>query len=61
MNVNAVLDYEDVPDFRRRVYDIARRIAPGSTRSYREVAAAAKPRMLMIEGARPPSDTAPLF
>jgi methylated-DNA-[protein]-cysteine S-methyltransferase len=101
-----VLDYEDVPDFHRRVYEIARRIAPGSTRSYGEIAAelgdkglsravgqalghnpfapvvpchrvlaaggkpggfsahggaAAKLRMLMIEGARPPSDTAPLF
>ncbi|VTU27940.1 Methylated-DNA--protein-cysteine methyltransferase, constitutive [Variovorax sp. PBL-H6] len=101
-----VLDYEGVPDFHRRVYDIARRIAPGSTRSYGEIAAelgdrqlsravgqalghnpfapvvpchrvlaaggkpggfsahggaVAKLRMLMIEGARPPSDTAPLF
>ncbi|VTU32827.1 Methylated-DNA--protein-cysteine methyltransferase [Variovorax sp. PBS-H4] len=101
-----VLDYEGVPDFHRRVYDIARRIAPGHTRSYGEIAAElgdkglsravgqalghnpfapvvpchrilaaggkpggfsahggaeAKLRMLLIEGARPPSDTAPLF
>ena len=101
-----VLDYEGVPDFHRRVYEIARRIVPGHTRSYGEIAAelgdkglsravgqalghnpfapvvpchrvlaaggkpggfsahggaTAKLRMLMIEGARPPSDTAPLF
>jgi methylated-DNA-[protein]-cysteine S-methyltransferase len=101
-----VLDYEGVPEFHRRVYEIARRIAPGSTRSYGDIAvelgdrqlsravgqalghnpfapvvpchrilaaggkpggfsahggAAAKLRLLMIEGARPPSDTAPLF
>jgi len=101
-----VLDYEGVPEFHRRVYEIARRIAPGQTRSYGEIAAelgdkglsravgqalghnpfapvvpchrvlaaggkpggfsahggaTAKLRMLMIEGARPPSDTAPLF
>ncbi|NDZ16532.1 cysteine methyltransferase [Variovorax sp. WS11] len=101
-----VLDYQGVPDFHRRVYEIARRIVPGHTRSYGEIAAelgdkglsravgqalghnpfapvvpchrvlaaggkpggfsahggaTAKLRMLMIEGARPPSDTAPLF
>jgi methylated-DNA-[protein]-cysteine S-methyltransferase len=101
-----VLDYEGVPDFHRRVYEIARRIVPGHTRSYGEIAAelgdkglsravgqalghnpfapvvpchrvlaaggkpggfsahggaTAKLRMLMIEGARPPSDTEPLF
>ena len=101
-----VLDYEGVSDFHRRVYEIARRIVPGRTRSYGEIAAelgdkdlaravgqalghnpfapvvpchrvlaaggkpggfsahggaTAKLRMLMIEGARPQSDTAPLF
>ena len=101
-----MLDDEGVPDFHRRVYEIARRIAPGHTRSYGDIAAelgdkglsravgqalghnpfapvvpchrvlaaggkpggfsahggaTAKLRMLMIEGARPPSDTAPLF
>jgi len=35
-----VLDLEDVPDFHRRVYDLARTIPPGETRSYGEVAAA---------------------
>ena len=34
-----VLDYEGVPDFHRRVYEIARRIAPGHTRSYGDIAA----------------------
>ncbi|MBT2324116.1 methylated-DNA--[protein]-cysteine S-methyltransferase [Variovorax paradoxus] len=101
-----VLDYEGVSDFHRRVYETARRIVPGATRSYGEIAAelgdkglaravgqalghnpfapvvpchrvlaaggrpggfsahggaAAKLRMLAIEGARPPSDTEPLF
>ncbi|MBT2300184.1 methylated-DNA--[protein]-cysteine S-methyltransferase [Variovorax paradoxus] len=101
-----VLDYEGVSDFHRRVYEIARRIVPGRTRSYGEIAAelgdkglaravgqalghnpfapvvpchrvlaaggkpggfsahggaTAKLRMLMIEGARPQSDTASLF
>ncbi|HEY2256603.1 MAG TPA: methylated-DNA--[protein]-cysteine S-methyltransferase [Variovorax sp.] len=100
------LDLEGVDEFRRRVYAIARRIPPGQTRTYGEIAtelgdktlaravgqalglnpfapvvpchrvlaaggkwggfsahggAAAKLRMLAIEGARPPSDTAPLF
>ncbi len=101
-----VLDYEGVSDFHVRVYEIARRIVPGTTRSYGDIAAelgdkglaravgqalghnpfapvvpchrvlaasgkpggfsahggaTAKIRMLMIEGARPQSDTAPLF
>lgn len=101
-----VPDYEDVSDFHRRVYEIARRIVPGRTRSYGEIAAelgdkglaravgqalghnpfapvvpchrvlaaggkpggfsahggaTAKLKMLMIEGARPQSDTASLF
>jgi methylated-DNA-[protein]-cysteine S-methyltransferase len=33
-----VLDVEGVPDFNRRVYDIARRIAPGSTLTYGAIA-----------------------
>jgi methylated-DNA-[protein]-cysteine S-methyltransferase len=32
------LDMEAVPDFNRRVYEIARRIPPGQTRSYGEIA-----------------------
>jgi methylated-DNA-[protein]-cysteine S-methyltransferase len=101
-----VLDYQGVPDFNRRVYEIARRIVPGQTLSYGELAAqlgdkglsravgqalghnpfapvvpchrvlaaggkpggfsahggaTAKLRMLMIEGARPPSDSQSLF
>jgi methylated-DNA-[protein]-cysteine S-methyltransferase len=32
------LDMSAVPDFHRRVYEIARRIRPGSTRSYGEIA-----------------------
>ncbi|MGJ7509978.1 methylated-DNA--[protein]-cysteine S-methyltransferase [Variovorax sp. GT1P44] len=100
------LDLEGVSDFHRRVYAIARRIPPGRTRTYGDIAAelgdkglaravgqalglnpfapvvpchrvlaaggkwggfsapggmAAKLRMLAIEGARPDSDTAPLF
>ena len=35
---DAVLDWAAVPDFNRRVYDIARAIPPGSTLSYGEVA-----------------------
>lgn len=35
----AVLDWRAVPDFNRRVYDVARAIAPGATLSYGEVAA----------------------
>jgi len=35
-----VLDMEDVPAFHRRVYEIARTIAPGQTRTYGELAAA---------------------
>jgi methylated-DNA-[protein]-cysteine S-methyltransferase len=34
----AVLDSEAVPDFNRRVYDLARTIPPGSTWSYGELA-----------------------
>lgn len=100
------LDLEGISDFHRRVYAIARRIPPGRTRTYGEIAeelgdkglaravgqalglnpfapvvpchrvlaaggkwggfsahggAASKLRMLAIEGARPESDTAPLF
>jgi methylated-DNA-[protein]-cysteine S-methyltransferase len=33
-----VLDWSAVPDFNRRVYDVARAIPPGSTLSYGEVA-----------------------
>ena len=33
------LDMAGVPDFHRRVYDAARRIGPGHTRSYGELAA----------------------
>ena len=36
---SVVLDMEDVPEFHRRVYDVARTIAPGETLSYGEVAA----------------------
>jgi len=35
---HAVLDYEAVPDFHRRVYHIARTIPAGSTSSYGEIA-----------------------
>jgi methylated-DNA-[protein]-cysteine S-methyltransferase len=35
---DAVLDCANVPDFNRRVYDVARTIPPGSTLSYGEVA-----------------------
>jgi methylated-DNA-[protein]-cysteine S-methyltransferase len=35
---DAVLDCAAVPDFNRRVYDVARAIPPGSTLSYGEVA-----------------------
>ncbi|MBN8749652.1 Methylated-DNA--protein-cysteine methyltransferase [Xylophilus ampelinus] len=35
-----VLDEEGVPPFHRRVYDIARRIPPGETKTYGEVAEA---------------------
>ena len=35
---DAVLDWAAVPDFNRRVYDVARAIPPGSTLSYGEVA-----------------------
>jgi methylated-DNA-[protein]-cysteine S-methyltransferase len=34
------LDMDDVPEFHRRVYDVARAIPPGETRSYGEVATA---------------------
>src|SRR5687768_8266139 len=34
------LDLDGVPEFHRRVYDAARAIPPGETRSYGEVAAA---------------------
>jgi methylated-DNA-[protein]-cysteine S-methyltransferase len=36
---DVVLDMEDVPEFNRRVYEIARTIAPGRTLTYGEVAA----------------------
>lgn len=100
------LDLEGVSEFHQRVYAIARRIPPGRTRTYGDIAqelgdkglaravgqalglnpfapvvpchrvlaaggkwggfsahggAASKLRMLAIEGARPESDTAPLF
>jgi methylated-DNA-[protein]-cysteine S-methyltransferase len=100
------LDMDGVSEFHQRVYAIARRIPPGRTRTYGEIAAelgdkglaravgqalglnpfapvvpchrvlaaggkwggfsahggaAAKLRMLAIEGARPESDTASLF
>jgi methylated-DNA-[protein]-cysteine S-methyltransferase len=35
---DAVLDWEAVPDFNRRTYDVARAIPPGRTLSYGEVA-----------------------
>ncbi|MBO9515758.1 MAG: methylated-DNA--[protein]-cysteine S-methyltransferase [Variovorax sp.] len=101
-----VLDLEGISEFHRRVYAIARRIPPGRTRTYGDIAeelgdkglaravgqalglnpfapvvpchrvlaaggkwggfsahggAASKLRMLAIEGARPDSDTEPLF
>jgi len=100
------LDLDGISEFHQRVYAIARRIPPGRTRTYGEIAeelgdkglaravgqalglnpfapvvpchrvlaaggkwggfsahggAASKLRMLAIEGARPDSDTAPLF
>jgi methylated-DNA-[protein]-cysteine S-methyltransferase len=36
---SVVLDMDDVPEFQRRVYDVARTIPPGETLSYGEVAA----------------------
>lgn len=36
--VDIVLDEADVPQFNKRVYDIARRIGPGLTRTYGEIA-----------------------
>jgi methylated-DNA-[protein]-cysteine S-methyltransferase len=36
---SVVLDMEEVPEFHRRVYDVARAIRPGETLSYGEVAA----------------------
>jgi methylated-DNA-[protein]-cysteine S-methyltransferase len=35
---SVVVDMEDVPEFHRRVYDVARTIPPGETLSYGEVA-----------------------
>jgi methylated-DNA-[protein]-cysteine S-methyltransferase len=35
---DVVVDLEDVPDFNRRVYEVARTIGPGATLSYGEVA-----------------------
>jgi methylated-DNA-[protein]-cysteine S-methyltransferase len=35
-----VLDWEGVPDFHRRVYEVARMIPPGRTRTYGELASA---------------------
>ena len=100
------LDFDGISDFHQRVYAIARRIPPGRTRTYGDIAeelgdkglaravgqalglnpfapvvpchrvlaaggkwggfsapggTASKLRMLAIEGARPESDTAPLF
>jgi methylated-DNA-[protein]-cysteine S-methyltransferase len=100
------LDFEGVSEFHQSVYAITRRIPPGRTRTYGDIAeelgdkglaravgqalglnpfapvvpchrvlaaggkwggfsahggAASKVRMLVIEGARPDSDTAPLF
>jgi len=37
---SVVLDLDGVPDFHRRVYDVARAIPPGETRSYGDVAKA---------------------
>jgi len=37
---DVMLDWEGVPDFERRVYDEARRIPPGRTATYGEIAAA---------------------
>jgi methylated-DNA-[protein]-cysteine S-methyltransferase len=37
---SVVLDMGDVPEFHHRVYDVARAIPPGETRSYGEIAAA---------------------
>jgi methylated-DNA-[protein]-cysteine S-methyltransferase len=36
---SVVLDMDDLPEFHRRVYDVARSIPPGETLSYGEVAA----------------------
>jgi methylated-DNA-[protein]-cysteine S-methyltransferase len=36
---DVALDMDGVPDFHRRVYDVARAIPPGETRSYGELAA----------------------
>jgi methylated-DNA-[protein]-cysteine S-methyltransferase len=36
---HVVLDLDGVPDFNRRVYDVARTIGPGATLSYGEIAA----------------------
>ena len=38
--LDVVLDWRGVPDFHRRVYEFARRIAPGRTMSYGELAQA---------------------
>ncbi|MDM0013258.1 methylated-DNA--[protein]-cysteine S-methyltransferase [Variovorax sp. J22P168] len=104
--LDIALDYEGVSELHRRIYEIARRIPPGRTRTYGDIASElgdkglaravgqalglnpfapvvpchrilaaggkwggfsapggmdAKLRMLAIEGARPDSDTAPLF
>jgi methylated-DNA-[protein]-cysteine S-methyltransferase len=37
---DVVVDLDDVPDFHRRVYDVARTIPPGETRSYGDIARA---------------------
>jgi methylated-DNA-[protein]-cysteine S-methyltransferase len=37
---DVLLDTSAIPDFNRQVYDVARRIAPGATMTYGEVAAA---------------------
>ncbi|MDQ1424769.1 MAG: methylated-DNA-[protein]-cysteine S-methyltransferase [Acidimicrobiaceae bacterium] len=40
------LDMSDVPDFRRRVYEVARRIPPGSTSTYGAIATELGDRLL---------------
>jgi methylated-DNA-[protein]-cysteine S-methyltransferase len=48
----AVLDFGAVPDFNRRVYDVARTIPPGDTLSYGEVAERVGDRNLARDVAR---------
>jgi methylated-DNA-[protein]-cysteine S-methyltransferase len=49
---DAILDCAAVPDFNRRVYDVARAIPPGSTLSYGEVAERLGDRSLARDVAR---------